>query len=103
MEADNKVFAEIKKKSSKEKKLTKLEEFWTLDGTIICDPFNDETEKVTINEYLNVVEAMKKKIKRQSDIVIAAFKDISNQILEIAKSYEILENVQNFIPEVRFK
>ena len=100
MEADNKAFAEIKKKSGKEKKLTKLEEFWTLDGTIICDPFNDETEKVTINEYLNVVEAMKKKIKRQSDVVIAAFKDISNQILEIAKSYEILENVQNFIPEV---
>jgi hypothetical protein len=100
-DADNKVFAEMKKRSNKEKKAGKLEDFWTLDGTIICDPFNDESEKVTISEYLNVVEAMKKKIKRQSDTIISAFKDLSNQILDIAKSYEILENVQSFMPEVR--
>lgn len=100
MEADNKIFSEIKKKSTKEKKITNIEELFSLDGTIICDPFNDENEKVNINEYINVVEGIKKKIKRQSDVLVAGFKDISNQILEIAKSYEILENVQQFIPDV---
>jgi hypothetical protein len=100
LEEDNKIFADVKKRSAKEKKIIRLEEFWTLDGTIICDPYNDETEKVTINEYINVTEAMKKKIKRQTDTLISTFKDLSTQILEISKSFEILENIQSFVPEV---
>ena len=100
MENDPKVFQEMKKKSAKDKKQTKIEDFWTLDGTVICDPFNDESEKVAVNEYLNVSESMKKKLKRQSDTLIAALREVSNLILDLAKSYEILENVQNFIPEV---
>ena len=102
MEADNKTFADIKKQSTKEKKFASTEEFWTLDGTLICDPIIDEAEKVSINEYLNVVETMKLKLKRQSDVLIAALKDISSQILDIAKSFETLENVQKFVPDVRF-
>lgn len=102
LEADYKKFAEAKKKSAKEKKIGRLEEFWTLDGTVICDPFNDESEKVTINEYINIVESMKKKIKRQSDTLISAFEDLSNQMHEISKSFEILENIQSFIPEVTY-
>lgn len=100
MEEDPKLFQELKKKSNKDKKQNKLEDYWTLDGTVICDPFNDESEKVAVNEYLNVSGAMKKKLKRQSDTLIAALKEVSNLIMEIAKSYEILENVQSFVPEV---
>lgn len=101
LEADYKVFSDAKKKSSKEKKIQRLEEFWTLDGTVICDPFNDESEKVTVNEYINIVESMKKKLKRQSDTLISTFTELSNQMHEISKSFEILENIQTFIPEVR--
>jgi hypothetical protein len=103
LEIDYKKFQDLKKKSSKDKRQNKLEDYWTLDGTIICDPFNDESEKVAITEYLNVTESMKKKIKRQSDTLILALKDISTQILDISKSYEILENLQNFVPEVSYK
>jgi hypothetical protein len=102
LEGDNRVFTDVKKRSAKEKKISKLEEFWTLDGTIICDPYNDETEKVTIYEYINVTEAMKKKLKRQTDTLISTFKDLSTQILDISKSFEILENIQSFVPEVIF-
>jgi len=102
LEGETKVFAEVKKRSAKEKKISRLEEFWTLDGTIICDPFNDETEKVTVYEYINVTEAMKKRLKRQTDTLILTFKDLSSQILEVSKSFEILENIQSFVPEVIF-
>ena len=51
---------------------------------------------------MNVAEAMKKKIKRQSDTLIAALKDVSNLILDLARSFEILENIQNFIPDVLY-
>ena len=102
MEEDQNIFQELKKKSLKDRRQNKLEEYWTLDGTLICDPFNDDSEKVATNEYMNVAEAMKKKIKRQSDTLIAALKDVSNLILDLARSFEILENIQNFIPDVLY-
>ena len=103
MENDLKAFQAEKKKSSKEKKQTKLEDYWTLDGTLICDPFNDESEKVATNEFLTLTTTVKKKIKRQSDALINALKEVANAVREISKSYEFLENIQNFIPEVNIK
>ena len=46
---------------------------------------------------------MKKKIKRQSDALIIALKQISDLIIDIGKSYEILENIQSFLPDVSNK
>lgn len=101
MDNDEKSFGDMKKRGIREKRINKIEEFWTMDGSVICDPFNDESEKVSLCEYLSVVEAMKKKIKRQSDEVIQALKGLSGLVMDIAKSYETLENVQNYVPEVR--
>lgn len=102
-EKDYQIFQEFKKKGKKVSKIYRIEDYWTINGYVVCDQFNDESEKVSLSEYLNVVEAIKKKIKRTSDEVINALKTISDLIMEISKCYETLENVQTFVTEVRNK
>lgn len=99
-ETDPKLFQEVKKKSSKEKKLTKLEEFWTLDGKVTCDPIVVESEVSSVNEYLSISENMKKKLKRQSDDIISTLQKLAGLVSEATKSFESLENIQSFIPDV---
>jgi hypothetical protein len=100
-ENDYKAFGNIKKRSAKEKKVKKIHKFWTLDGNVICDPSFDASEKVAMMEFLNETETVKKKIKRQGDAIIASLKTVSNTILDISKSYAVLEKSQVFIPEVK--
>ncbi|OMJ73689.1 hypothetical protein SteCoe_27564 [Stentor coeruleus] len=100
MEKDYQVFQEVKKKGKKLSKISRIEEYWTINGFVTCNLFNDESEKISLSEYLSVVESMKKKIKRASDEIINSLKSISNLIMEISKCYETLENVQTFISEV---
>lgn len=99
-ETDTKLFLEVKKKSSKEKKISKLEEFWTLEGQVNCDPVIDESEKTSVSEYLSICESTKKKLKRQSDEIISALQRLSTLVLDASKCFEILENCQCFIPDV---
>lgn len=100
-ETDPKLFQEVKKKSSKEKKLTKLEEFWTIDGKVICDPIINESETASVNEYLSISESMKKKLKRQSDEIISTLQKLAGLVSDASKSFENLENIQSFIPDVK--
>lgn len=100
-ETDPKLFSEIRRKGKKEKRLAKLEEFWTLEGQVICDPIINETEKSSVNEFLTISENIKKKLKRQSDEIISSIQKLSASILDITKSFETLENIQSFIPEVK--
>lgn len=97
---DMNIFNDIKKKSSKEKKIGKIEESLTIDGKIICDDRNDESEKAAVNEYLNITEALKKKIKKQCEFITNALIDLSKLIAEVGMSLEILENAQELIQDV---
>lgn len=90
----------LKKQSTKLKKPVKLEENWTLEGYIICDPFLEDKECESIQEYLHYTEAMKKKIKRQTDSLIEAYKEVSQLVYDLSKSFAILESLQDYYPEV---
>ncbi|CAG9316927.1 unnamed protein product [Blepharisma stoltei] len=97
---DEKAFANVKKESLKVKRPELLENFWTLDGNAICDPYIVEQENSKFDEYLNITEITKKKLKRQTDEIVAIFKDLSGRITEIARSFEVLENIQVQLPDI---
>ncbi|CAG9329909.1 unnamed protein product [Blepharisma stoltei] len=99
-EADPSEFNQLKKQSNKLKKPNKIEEHWTMEGYVICDPFLEEKECTVLDEYLHYTEAMKKKIKRQTDTLIEAIKEVSQLIFDISKSFEILESLQDYFPEI---
>jgi hypothetical protein len=99
-ETDGKIFSELKKKSSKEKKILKLEEFWTLEGKVKCDPVIEESEANSVNEYLSLCEAAKKRLKRQSDEIISGLQKLSALVQDASKCFEVLENAQCFVPQV---
>mmetsp|Transcript_15073 Transcript_15073/g.15077 ORF Transcript_15073/g.15077 Transcript_15073/m.15077 type:complete len:88 (+) Transcript_15073:875-1138(+) len=71
-----------------------------MEGYVICDPFLEEKECTVLDEYLHYTEAMKKKIKRQTDTLIEAVKEVSQLIFDISKSFEILESLQDYFPEI---
>lgn len=99
-EEDVKTFNQLKKQSNSVKRPVDYDEYLTLDGYVMCDPKIDEKEDSNIEEYLKTTQNLKKKLKRQTDQLGDLINQVSGVILDIARSYEGLENIQDKFPNI---
>ena len=98
-ETDDAIFKKIKKEGSKVKKPGKPQEYYSVNGRLICDGLERKQEDKLINSYLQRAEMHWKKLKSLSALLISKIKETSMVIFEVGKSLEMMEETQAILSE----
>lgn len=71
----------------------------SISGSLMVNPTTAQDYAIKLNTFLSNSEVVKKKLKRQTDLLMQAFRALSAQIKTFAESVKELALLQSAIPE----
>jgi hypothetical protein len=100
-EDQEKQFSKLKDKASKLSGPTKLQNYPSVDGLLICDPKPESDYLRKVREYLANSENLEKRLKRESEKLIEKLREASEAVHIYGETIKQLMALQDSIPMVR--
>ena len=89
----------LTQQGSKMRRPLKVDDMQSISGSLMCNPTTSQDFAIRLNTFLTNSELVKKKLKRQTELLMQAFKGLSVQIKTFNDSVKELSNLQESIPE----
>jgi hypothetical protein len=89
----------ITQQGSKMRRPLRTEDMQSIAGSLMCNPTTSQDYAIKLNTFLSNSEIVKKKLKRQTDLLMQAFKGLSLQLKTFSDSVRELTSLQDSIPE----
>jgi len=84
---------------SKMRRPLRTEDMQSIAGSLMCNPTTSQDYAIKLNTFLSNSEIVKKKLKRQTELLMQAFKGLSVQLKTFSDSVRELTSMQDSIPE----
>lgn len=101
-EDQEKQFSKLKDKASKLGGPTKLQNYPSVDGLLICDPKPESDYLRKVREYLANSENLEKRLKRESEKLIEKLREASEAVHIYGETIKQLMALQDSIPMVSY-
>lgn len=97
-ESDPKRFVNLRKQVSKIKKPENVNQFVSLNGKLQCSNLSQKFTLNRMNEYITMSEGLKKKLKRQGELVMEDLNKLSESLNGYSDLFKQLSAYQEFLP-----